>query len=464
MGRGIQALGLEELSHVGIIISNRIEFLESYLATIRANFTQTPIKTNWSVEQITYLLQDANSKAVITDNEAGRKAAKNLGLEIIDIDDDYNDWLKSQNPDPLPAGGKGYRIPYTSGTTGRPKGVQRVQDIELDFEDWIRQIAIGSEALGLPRDGWHLMVSQMFHGAPTTFAIGALFRGSPMRIIPKWNPENFSKLLKEGISATIMVPTMFRQLLALSDEEKKKVDLSDLELIIHGGESCSVQLKQEMLDWFGPIFSEYYGFTEGGMTFASSEQWLEKPGTVGLPIGNMKITIVDDDLNELGANQIGNLYFQRPEGKYFKYLNDEEKTSQTYLENGSFGVGDIGYKDEDGYLFISGRTAELIVSSGVNIYPAEIEAVLFEVDGIKDTAVVPGPDPIRGEQPVAFLVLADGGYDLEKVIKSAQKICKEKLAGNMCPQEFIVRDEIPRDPTGKTLRVALKNELWENKD
>lgn len=460
LGQGITTLGVPEFGHIGIVVSNRVEFLESYLATIRASFTQTPIKTNWSVEQICYLLKDADSKAIITDTDAGRQAGKELKIPVIDIDDDYAGWLASQNSDPLPVGGKGYRIPYTSGTTGKPKGVQRVFDVEVNFEDWAKQNAVGAEALGLPRDGWHLMVSQMFHGAPTTFGIGAFFRGAPMRIISKWNPEKFSDWLDEGINATIMVPTMFRQLLALGETERAKINPDNLKLVLHGGEGCPVALKQEMIDWWGPIFSEYYGFTEGGMTFATSKDWLARPGTVGLPIGNMEITIIDDNNQELGANQVGSLYFRRPEGKYFKYINDDEKTSGAYLQNGSFGVGDIGYVDEDGYLFISGRTAELIVSAGVNIYPAEIEAVLFEAKGVLDAAVVAGPDSVRGEQPVAFLVLQDG-HESNAVIKSCKELCLEKLAKNMCPREIVIRDEIPRDPTGKTLRMELKNELWD---
>lgn len=460
LGRGLLSLGLLEFDHVGIMVSNRIEFLESYLATIRSSFTQTPIKTNWSVEQIIHLLQDANSKAIITDTDAGRQAGKDSGVEVIDIEEDFDGWLASQDLEPLPVGGKGYRIPYTSGTTGKPKGVQRILDVELNFEDWAKQNALGAAALGLPRDGKHLMISQMFHGAPTTFAIGAFFQGAPMRIVSKWQPERFCDLLTDGATATIMVPTMFRQLLALPEAERAKINTSGLELVLHGGEQCPVTLKQKMIDWWGPIFSEYYGFTEGGMTFATSAEWLERPGTVGRPIGNMKITVVDDDKKELGKNEIGSLYFLRPEGKYFEYVNDAEKTSNAYLENGAFGVGDIGYLDEADYLFISGRTADLIVSAGVNIYPAEIEAVLFEAEGVLDAAVVAGPDSIRGEQPVAFLVINDGTKNEAETIQAVQELCRQRLANNMCPREFIIKYEIPRDPTGKTLRAQLRSELW----
>ncbi len=466
LGRGLMELGLLEFDHIAIVVSNRSEFLESYLATIRAGFTQTPIKTNWTKDQISYLLKDAGSKAIITDIAEAKLAAEAASLPVIDVDDGFENWLNQQSDEPLPVGGRGYRIPYTSGTTGKPKGVSRVFDVEVTFEQWAKQNAIGASALNLPTDGWHLMVSQMFHGAPSTFGIGALFGGAPMRIVAKWSADKFAGWLKEGVTATIMVPTMFRQLLALPESERAAIDPSNLATVLHGGEGCPVKVKQEMIDWWGPIFSEYYGFTEGGMTFASPDDWAKKPGTVGLPIGNMKVDVVDDELKSLGPNEVGSLYFHHPTGKYFKYMNDDKKTDRAYLSNGSFGVGDIGYLDEDGYLFISGRTAELIVSAGVNIYPAEIEAVLFEIDGVLDAAVVAGPDEIRGEQPVAFIVAGKKSSGEEstqaEIADAINKACQEKLASNMVPRRINFIDEIPRDPTGKTLRVQLKNELFGN--
>ncbi len=459
LGQGLQGLGLKELSHVGIVVSNRIEFLESYIATMKAGFTQTPVKTSWTAEQISYLLKDAKSRAVITDIPAAREAAAALDIPVVDLDDDYDIWLDAQNPEPLPVGGCGYRIPYTSGTTGQPKGVSRIVDVEQPFEEWAKQQAAGAEGVGFPRDGWHLMVSQMFHGAPTTFALGSLLNGAPMKIVSRWSADKFADWLTPDVTATIMVPTMFRQLLALDDQQRAAIDFSSLEFVMHGGESCPIELKRQMIDWWGPVFSEYYGFTEGGMTLANSRQWPERPGTVGLPIGNMEVSVVGEDGKKLGPNEEGELCFLRPEGAYFKYVNDEQKTSKAYQSDGSFGVGDIGWLDEDGYLFISGRSAELIVAAGVNIYPAEIEAVLFEVGGVLDAGVAAGPDPERGEQPVAFLALKEG-FDSDAVAAAAEELCKEKLAGYMNPRRFVIKDELPRDPTGKLLRKDLRAELW----
>ena len=462
--RGLEALGVGHRQHVAIAVTNRIEFLESYIATLRGGFTQTPVKTNWKPAEMRYLFADANSKAVITDVDTAREAAADANLPVIDLDTDFNSWLEAQDPTPVEAGRKGYRIPYTSGTTGAPKGVERTLDVGSTFEEWAHSNALGAKGIGLPRDGLHLMASQMFHGAPMTFGFGALCGGAPMRIISRWDASRFADLLGEGVTATIMVPTMFRHLLALPEEQRKALDAalaaSKLGYVLHGGEACPVELKRRMINWWGPIFTEYYGFTEGGMTLATSQQWLERPGTVGLPIGTLKVHIVDDAGNDLGPNQEGEIYFTRPEGRYFRYLKEDEKTDRAYRADNSFTVGDIGYTDEEGYLFVSGRTADLIVAAGVNIYPAEIEAVLFEISGVADTCVAGGPDPERGEQPVAFIVIAKDS-DPGEVVASVESVCETEIAGYKRPRKIVVTDEIPRDPTGKTLRVVLRNKLWE---
>ena len=170
--------------------------------------------------------------------------------------------------------------------------------------------------------------------------------------------------------------------------------------------------------------------------------------------------VFGDAGNDLGPNQEGEIYFTRPEGRYFRYLKEDEKTDRAYRADNSFTVGDIGYTDEEGYLFVSGRTADLIVAAGVNIYPAEIEAVLFEISGVADTCVAGGPDPERGEQPVAFIVIAKDS-DPGEVVASVESVCETEIAGYKRPRKIVVTDEIPRDPTGKTLRVVLRNKLWE---
>lgn len=461
IGNGFEALGLEPGDHMALVATNRVEFVVCMLAALRTGLTMTPVKTNWTASEIGYVLDDAGSRVVVTDVDTGRRAGADAGLAVIDLDDDFAGWVAAQAATPLPPGRCGYRIPYTSGTTGRPKGVRREADATTAFEQWWTNSGLGSRALGLPRDGVHLMVSQLFHGAPLAFGLGALAAGAPMRIMTRWNADAAVDLLNDGVTASIMVPTMFRQLLALPEQRRSQLDPSGFVCILHGGEACSIELKQHMIDWWGPVFVEYYGFTEGGMALCSSQEWLERPGTVGRPMGSQKVLIVGDDGEILGPNQPGTVYFMRPEGRAaFRYINADDKTDAAFRPDGAFTVGDIGYVDEDGYLFLSGRSAELIVSAGVNVYPAEIEAVIFEVDGIDDAVVAGGPDPERGEQPVAFISVAPG-YDHEAVVAAVEAACVEHLAGYKRPRRIEIRDAIPRDPTGKALRTAMRAELWD---
>ena len=457
IGRGLLAAGASPGDHVGLVCSNRTEFVEVMLACFRAGLKMTPVKTNWTATEIAYVLDDAGSALVATDLPAARDAAGDL--PVVWIGDDFDAWVDAQDPTPFPAGGTGYRIPYTSGTTGRPKGVERTLDSESTFEQWWEFSALGAQGLGLPRDGKHLMVAQLFHGAPLAFALGALANGAPMRIMGRWDADRAVDVINDGVTATIMVPTMFRQLLALPDELKANLDHSRLATVLHGGEPCPVPLKHRMIDWWGPIFTEYYGFTEGGMTLCSSTDWLARPGTVGTPIGELVIQIVDDDGEVLTPGEPGTVYFRRPEGRYFRYINADDKTDDAYNDAGFFSVGDVGYLDEDGYLYLSGRSSEVIVAAGVNIYPAEIEDVIFAVEGVADACAVGGPDPDRGEQVVVYLAVADGRRP-DEVTAAIDAACTEHLAGYKRPRRYIIRPAVDRDLTGKVLRTKLRDELW----
>ncbi len=232
-----------------------------------------------------------------------------------------------------------------------------------------------AELTGLPGHGVHLFVSHLFHGAPLTFGLGALARGAAIRIVPRWNPEAVLAMLPDGVTSTSMVPTMFRQLLQLPDELRAAFDAPQLVNVLHGGEPCPVPVKQAMLEWWGPRLTEYYGFSEGGMTIATSEEWMARPGTVGRARSNQRLLILDDDGNEVETGVDGTIYFETADGVTFSYLNDEAKTAAAH-RGSAFTVGDIGHVDDEGYLFITGRKSDVIVSSGVNIYPAEVESAL----------------------------------------------------------------------------------------
>ena len=286
-----------------------------------------------------------------------------------------------------------------------------------------------------------------------------------MRILRRWDAEAALDALARDVRSTCMVPTMFRQLLALPHERRRAFRAPALRAVLHGGEPCPQHVKQQMMDWLGPILVEYYGMTEGGLTIATAEDWLARPGTVGKPAFGMQVLILGPNGERLGPGEQGTIHFLPPGGKMFEYRKAPEKTAAAYTRDGAFTVGDIGYVDEDGYLFISGRTADVIVSSGVNVYPAEIEEALAALPGVRDVCVVGGPDDLRGETPVAFVVLdRDAGRDpaaQQAALDALSAACEARLAGYQRPRRLIVRDELPRDPTGKLLRHVLRSELWE---
>jgi long-chain acyl-CoA synthetase len=458
VGHGVEAMGLEPGAHVALVVGNRAEFIEVVLGVQRAGMVVTPLKTSWTPAEIEVVLQDAGSRLVVTDVDAARRAAADRGTPVLDIDG-FEPWLAAQETAPLPAGRRGWRMSYTSGTTGRPKGVVHPWSGQSPFWEAFGRSTGWAEAAHLPADGTHLMASQLFHGAPLTFGLAALARGAPMRIMPRWDAAAFLRQLGDGVASTTLVPTMFRQLLALPDREREGAVAPALHTVLHGGEPCPPDLKRRMVDWWGPVFVEYFGFSEGGMTLATTEDWLARPGTVGRALPHQEILVLDEQGRRLPPRREGLVYFRFLDGARFSYYGDPAKSEIAYGPEGSFTAGDIGSLDDQGYLYISGRQAEVIVCAGVNVYPAEVEAVIDGIEGVADVAVVGGPDPERGERVVAFVVPAPGMASKE-VVAAVEAACHQRLAGYKRPRRIEVCDEVPRDPTGKLLRARLRDGLW----
>lgn len=460
-GRGLETLGLAPGDHVALAVTNRVEFVEALIGAMRAGLIVTPVKTSWTPEEMEYLLRDAGSRAVVTDVEPARAAAASVGIPVVDLERGvagtaFDAWLDAQDAGPLPRARHGYRLSYTSGTTGRPKGVHRLSDGRLPWCEAFAASRTFAAQASMPTDGPHLNVSALFHGAPLAFSLSLLAAGCTFRILRRWDADAALDALECGVRSTCMVPTMFRQLLALPEERRRAFRAPELRAILHGGEPCPQHVKQRMIDWLGPILLEYYGMTEGGLTTSTSAEWLARPGTVGTAKLGLRILILGPDGEQLPPGQQGTIHFLPASGKMFEYRKAPEKTAAAYSREGAFTVGDIGYVDADGYLFISGRTADVIVSGGVNVYPAEIEETLARLPGVRDACVVGGPDELRGETPVAFVVLEENG-----ALPPIETACETSLAGYQRPRRFVVRDELPRDPTGKLLRHVLRAELWE---
>ncbi|MFP6664196.1 MAG: AMP-binding protein [Deltaproteobacteria bacterium] len=465
LGHGLASLGLPVGSHIVLSITNRSEFIEALLGCLRAGMVVTPVKTGWREDELGYVLDDAGTRLVITDVETARVTAAGRGVMLLDVDtglgDGFETWLAGQDEAPLPRDRAGMRMSYTSGTTGRPKGVLRTQDVAKPFCEAFATSSMFARILQVPSYGPHLNASALFHGAPLAFSLSLLACGAPMHILGRWDAEAALVALAEGIHSTCLVPTMFRQILALPEELRAGFRAPDLNCVMHGGEPCPQPLKRRMIEWWGEIFTEYYGMTEGGMTVATSAEWQARPGTVGRATRGMTLEVRGEAGELLGPDEEGVIYFRNPAGRTFEYKGEPEKTAAAYADEGAFTVGDIGFLDAEGYLFISGRKADLIVSSGVNIYPAEIEDVLFALPEVADACVTSEPEEMRGEAVLAVLVLSAAAQkDEAAALARIEAACKTQLAGYKQPRRFLVRDEVPRDGTGKLLRQQLRAEIW----
>ena len=352
---------------------------------------------------------------------------------------------------------------YTSGTTGKPKGVRR----KLSGADPDAAAAGGGFLLRLfgtqPHDGnVHICGSPLYHTAVLAFATTSLHLGHPVVLMDRWTPESMLELIeRHRVTHSHMVPTQLHRLLALPDDVRSRYDVSSLRSMVHAAAPCPVEIKQRMLDWWGPVIYEYYAATEGGGTVVTPEQWLKRPGTVGLPWPTSEIRILDDDGNDVPANEIGTVYMKLGQGD-FEYFKDRDKTDAN-RRAGFFTVGDVGYLDDGGYLFLCDRKSDMIISGGVNIYPAEIEGVLLTHPDVADAAVFGIPHADWGEEIKAVVEPAPGVEADAELTEQLLAHCAERLAKFKLPKSIDYTAEMPRDPNGKLYKRKLRDPYWEGR-
>jgi long-chain acyl-CoA synthetase len=277
-----------------------------------------------------------------------------------------------------------------------------------------------------------------------------------LRVMPRWSAsEGLRELGRDDVTSTIMVPTMFRQLLALPDIDRTHSPAPSLRTLLHGGEPCPLPVKAAIADWFGDVLVEYYGFTEGGFTIVGPGEWRSRPGSVGRPMADMHVEIRDDNGVELPVGEDGTVFFRSDSGRRFRYSGDDTKTEDAHTGD-AFSVGDVGHVDADGFLYLSGRSADVVITAGVNVYPAEIESALSDVDGVLDMCAVGVPDDERGEVVALYVVLAADSEE-DAVRQRLGTVAEERLAPYKRPRSVHVIDELPRDETGKLLRRLLRD-------
>ena len=460
--RAMRARGIEAGQAIGLVCSNRPEFVEVYIAAARNGLRLTPINWHLGAEEIAYILGDCEATIFVGDErfakncaEAAKLANVKACLAVgghIDGFEDYEEAIRDESPDAIENEGFGQTMLYTSGTTGRPKGVYRRRPAASRAR---------SEAAATHTDtDRYLCTGPLYHAAPLAFSLGLpLLWGLSVVLMDGWDPEETLRLVEQyRITHMHLVPIMFHRLISLPDETKQRYDLSSLKRIAHGAAPCPVHVKKAMIDWVGPIIWEYYAATEGSGTSVESDEWLTKPGTVGkIPEGHVQIR--DDDGNDVDTGDVGTIYLRAPEDAEtrFEYYKDGEKTSKAYSGE-YFTLGDMGYVDEDGYLFLTDRSADLIISGGVNIYPAEVDAVMLTHEAVRDSCTIGVPNEEWGEEVKTVIELKDGFTPSDALSKELIEHARSKLAHFKCPRTVDFTDELPRHETGKLYRRLVREE------
>lgn len=478
---GLRKLGVEQNDRYAIVMRNEVGFAEATLAGGLIGAVPVPVNWHWTGDDLKHLLSDSGVKAafVHTDLLAAVLANKPEHVVVIEVETppeltaayrlgdvpltgDFTtlEEMATQNdlvtePNTVPPNS----IIYTSGTTGLAKGVIR----EPMDPSWVPELAAAVSELLVFKPGESTLVpAPMYHASPNTHFIWAISMGVTTHIMPRFDPVEFMRMVDEyKITSTQMVPVMFRRLLAVPKEERDKYDLSSLKAIVHAAAPCPADLKEAMIDWLGPIIYEYYGGSEGGAwTFATSEDSLAHPGTVGKPWRDCQIRILGPDDEEVPTGEEGMVYGKS--GGFwpdFTYIGNDEKR-RDIARGDFFTVGDIGHVDEEGYLYLSDRANDMVISGGVNIYPAEIEASLHNLNGVQDVAVFGIPDPDMGEALAAHIELVEGAQLTEDEIREH---VKNTLASYKSPKVVVFEDRLPREDTGKLFKRRLKARYWEGK-
>jgi long-chain acyl-CoA synthetase len=457
--RLLRERGLKEGDAVALLCSNRAEFVEVLSACLRGGYRITPVNWHLAADEVEYIINDCDAKALFADTRypAGLSAKApqtSLRVSIGDDAEGFEPYAKLLDQfdgadilDPTP----GSTMLYTSGTTGRPKGVFRRNAM----------LAMGAINLAEP-DDVQLCAGPAYHAAPLAFDVrSSMVLGIPLVFVDRWDSEGVLKLIEtHKVTRTHLVPIMFQRLLNLPEQVREKHDVSSLRYIIHGAAPCPPEVKKAMIDWVGPIINEYYAGSEGGAGFVvSSDEWLKKPGTVGKLPDPTALKILDDDGNEVEKGQPGTLYFRVSPIAPFEYYKDKAKTAAAHRGD-YFTLGDVGYLDEDDYLFLTGRTAECIISGGVNIYPQEIDNELIKHPAVEDACTIGVPNEEWGEEVKSVLTLNPGFTASPELAAEIQSFARGRLAGFKVPRSIEFVDELPRSPAGKIQRKKVREPYW----
>jgi long-chain acyl-CoA synthetase len=473
---GLYAHGVMRGERIAIVMRNDPAFSMLSIATGLIGAVPVPVNWHWRGEELRHVLSDSDSRVVFAHSyfvdEVERVVPDGIPIVEVPVGDELTaaygavqatgrhpllaDWVAGHEPIAEPLAAAPLSLIYTSGTTGLAKGVIR----NAMTPEQSTEVASATLAgMGLRPGMSTLITAPMYHAAPNAQALFAVALGIDMTIMPRFDAEQFLVLIeRHGITHAQVVPTMFVRLLELSEEVRGRYDISSLEAVVHAAAPCPDHVKRRMIDWFGPVILEYYGGTETGIVVAcDTPQWLAHPGTVGAPLPGTEIHVFDPLGNLLPPGETGEIYVRPPYfWPGFTYLGLEEKRREIDRD-GYISIGDVGRVDADGFLYLSDRARDMVISGGVNIYPIEIEACLLELDGVRDVAVFGIPDDSYGEALAAHVeVDSDAGLSEDDVRDHVRR----RLAGYKVPRVVVFDDELPREESGKIFKRRIRERYW----
>ena len=468
--RLLRSAGLQPGDHIAVMLENHPRYFELFWGAQRAGLYTTPINWHLKADEAGYIIEDCGATAVVVSSALQDVAAELSGhLDDVSVKlmvdgtiDGYASFeaeIERYPAEPLDGEVEGNFMFYSSGTTGRPKGIKPAWNPQPFGSGGGALIGLIQMMYGFSRETVYLCPAPLYHAAPLGWSTAAQRLGATVVVMEKFDPVRCLVLIEEHrVTHAQFVPTHFIRMLKLSPEERAAHDHSSLQKVVHAAAPCPVGVKRQMIDWWGPIVNEYYAGSEGnGFCAIDSEQALAHPGSVGVPLLGT-IHILDEHGEELPRGEAGQIWFESD--LRFEYHNDPEKTASAYNSQGWSSLGDIGYLDDEGFLYLTDRASHMIISGGVNIYPQEVENELAMHPKVNDVAVIGVPNDDLGEEVKAIVIAADPSTTGPELAAELIAYCRSKLAHYKCPVTVDFVDELPRLPTGKLLKRQLREQYW----